>query len=103
MVNSQQYRRLLRMFGSGLQRQEASAGGGVEPALALGAAEEGAGGSAKGVGGSGAANDGCAMCEFVVQYIKIAIANNETVAQILHSLDRACETFSIGSGGQAGE
>lgn len=49
----------------------------------------------------GAANDGCQMCEFVVQYVKIALANNETMAQILHSLDVACETFALGGGGQS--
>ena len=30
---------------------------------------------------SGAANDGCEMCQFVVQYLKIALAINETMAQ----------------------
>lgn len=43
----------------------------------------------------------CQMCEFVIQYVKIALANNETIAQITKSLDAACETLSIGSGGQA--
>lgn len=33
----------------------------------------------------------------------MALANNETMAQIMHGLDVACETLSIGSGGQAGE
>eukprot|EP00887_Chlorella_sp_A99_P000693 scaffold5.g693.t1 len=84
VARSAQYRRLLRMYG------------GVQAAAA---AEEGADEAA--AASSGAANDGCQMCEFVVQYIKIALANNETIAQILHSLDVACETFSIGSGGQS--
>lgn len=45
--------------------------------------------------------DGCQMCEFVIQYVKASLANNETVAQVIHGLDTACETLSIGSGGQA--
>lgn len=43
----------------------------------------------------------CQMCEFIIQYVKIALANNETIAQITKSLDAACEALSIGSGGQA--
>jgi len=43
----------------------------------------------------------CQVCEFVIQYLKVAVANNETMAQILESLDTACETLSFGAGGQA--
>lgn len=52
---------------------------------------------------SSSSNDGpqCQMCEFVIQYVKIALANNETVAQIMNTLDTACEALAIGSGGQA--
>jgi phytepsin len=45
--------------------------------------------------------DGCQMCEFIIQYAKASLANNETVAQVIQGLDTACETLSIGSGGQA--
>jgi phytepsin len=43
----------------------------------------------------------CQVCEFVIQYVKIALANNDTMAQILDSLDTACEALSFGAGGQA--
>ncbi|KAL4423223.1 hypothetical protein ABPG77_000015 [Micractinium sp. CCAP 211/92] len=88
LSKSAQYRRLLKMHGAG---QQASLAAGAEGAGAAGAHQQ----------GGGVANDGCQMCEFVVQYIKIALANNETMAQILHQLDRACETFSFGSGGES--
>lgn len=66
LSKSAQYRRLLKMHGA---QQQAS--------LAAGA--DAAGEQTQGVG---VANDGCQMCEFVVQYIKIALANNETMAQV---------------------
>ena len=50
-------------------------------------------------GGGGALRDGCQMCEFVMQYVKIALANNETAAQILDALDAACGALSFGGGG----
>lgn len=72
LSKSAQYRRLLKMHGAG---QQAS--------LAAGAEGAGAAGSAGSAGAhGGVANDGCQMCEFVVQYIKIALANNETMAQV---------------------
>lgn len=43
----------------------------------------------------------CQVCEFIVQYMKIAIANNQTMQQIIDTLDGACETLSFGSGGEA--
>ena len=43
----------------------------------------------------------CQVCEFIIQYIKVAIANNETAAQIMDAMDQACETLAFGSGGQA--
>lgn len=49
----------------------------------------------------GLLRDGCQMCEFVVQYVKTALANNETMAQVLQALDGACETFAFSSGGEA--
>ena len=87
VAQSAQYRRLLQRYGGRSEEGPAAAseveeGAGLrEPALA----------------------DGCEMCEFIVQYVKIALANNETLAQVMASLDRACEAFSIGSGGEAGE
>ena len=45
--------------------------------------------------------DGCQMCEFIIQYMKAALANNETMHQVIAGLDTACEALSIGSGGQA--
>lgn len=42
------------------------------------------------------------MCEFIIQYMKVAVANNETMSQIITALDKACESLSFGSaGGQA--
>ncbi|KAL4434312.1 hypothetical protein ABPG75_000753 [Micractinium tetrahymenae] len=92
LSKSAQYRRLLKMHGA-QQGASLTVGGAKE-------AERGAA-DAKVQGSGGVANDGCQMCEFVVQYIKIALANNETMMQILHQLDRACETFSFGSGGES--
>jgi phytepsin len=43
----------------------------------------------------------CQVCEFIIQYVKVALANNATMTQILESLDTACETLSFGAGGQA--
>ncbi len=43
----------------------------------------------------------CQVCEFIIQYVKMALANNDTMAQILDSLDTACEALSFGAGGQA--
>lgn len=43
----------------------------------------------------------CQMCEFIVQYVKVALTNNQTVEQILETLDGACEALSFGSGGEA--
>ncbi|KAL6770501.1 ASP1 [Auxenochlorella protothecoides x Auxenochlorella symbiontica] len=45
--------------------------------------------------------DACQMCQFVVQYAKVALANNETAAEIVDSLDTACESLSLGSGGES--
>jgi phytepsin len=91
LSKSQQYRRLLKMYGGGADQQQ--------PLAADAAQGERERGEAHVEGG--AANDGCQMCQFVVQYAKIALTNNETIAQILHNLDRACETFSFGSGGES--
>jgi phytepsin len=54
-------------------------------------------------GENGLNDDGpqCQLCEFIIQYVKIALANNDTMAQILDSLDTACEALSFGAGGQA--
>lgn len=43
----------------------------------------------------------CQVCEFIVQYVQVALANNETIAQIIDAMDKACETLAFGSGGQA--
>ncbi|KAG7667892.1 hypothetical protein Ndes2526B_g01699 [Nannochloris sp. 'desiccata'] len=43
----------------------------------------------------------CQVCEFVIQYVKVALANNDTMSQIIDSLDTACEALSFGAGGQA--
>lgn len=96
LSKSTQYRRLLKMYGSE-RAQEATL---AADEAAAGAEQAQQDGSAAG-NGAGVANDGCQMCQFVVQYIKIALANNETMAQILNNLDRACETFSFGSGGES--
>ncbi len=69
LSKSAQYRRLLKMYGKQEQPLAAGAEAGQE-------AEKRAGGA------NGAANDGCEMCQFVVQYLKIALANNETMAQV---------------------
>ncbi|PSC73535.1 aspartic ase A2 isoform X1 [Micractinium conductrix] len=105
LSKSAQYRRLLAMYGQGsgdaslaAERQPEGGAAQAEGAVeAEGAAAQEGGAAQKG----GVANDGCQMCQFVVQYVKIALANNETIAQILHNLDRACETFSFGSGGES--
>jgi phytepsin len=108
LSKSAQYRRLLKMYGS------KSTGGQEAPLVVDGvqaAAEQAQQAqqgeqaqqgdhSTRGSDG-GAANDGCQMCQYVVQYVKIALASNETIAQIMHNLDRACETFAFGSGGEA--
>jgi phytepsin len=33
--------------------------------------------------------------------LQVALANNETLAQVMDALDTACETLSLGEGGQA--
>lgn len=43
----------------------------------------------------------CQVCEFIIQYVKMALGNNETMTQILNSLDSACEALSFGAGGSA--
>ena len=43
----------------------------------------------------------CQICEFIIQYVKMALGNNETMAQIIDSMDSACEGLSFGAGGQA--
>lgn len=95
---SAQYRRLLRMVAQG----QAALGGGADGGRADGGATEGGGtslgperGAQPGLGGS------CGMCEFVAQYVKVALDNNETLAQIQRSLDQACDTLALGGGGQA--
>lgn len=74
LSKSAQYRRLLKMHGAG---QQASLTAGAQ-----GAQGGSAGAAGAGQPGGSVANDGCQMCEFVVQYIKIALANNETMAQV---------------------
>lgn len=66
LSKSQQYRRLLKMYGGGADHQQPLTVDAGEKARAEG----------------GAANDGCQMCQFVVQYAKIALTNNETIAQV---------------------
>lgn len=90
LSKSQQYRRLLKMYGGQQADQAQPLVADAEKTIIPGSVADG-----------GAANDGCQMCQFVVQYVKIALTNNETIAQIMHSLDTACETFSFGSGGQS--
>ncbi|KAK2080218.1 hypothetical protein QBZ16_000071 [Prototheca wickerhamii] len=60
-------------------------------------------GPARGVGTDPALGDDemCQMCQFVVQYAKVALANNETTQQIISALDTACETLDLGGGGEA--
>ena len=44
----------------------------------------------------------CQVCEFIIQYVKIALTNNQTLEEILESMDAVCETLTFGgSGGQA--
>lgn len=38
----------------------------------------------------------CTFCETAVQYVKIALANNQTVAQIEHSVDQLCDSAFAG-------
>lgn len=68
-----QYRRLLKMYGGGDGALRADA----------------------------ASNDGCQVCTFVAQYIKVALGNHETQEQIIAGLDSACESFSFGGGGES--
>ena len=99
LSKSQQYRRLLKMHGASASAATQPRGDGV---LSLRGEEQPVEQPAE-RGTSGAPpNDGCQTCQFVVQYVKVALANNQTAAQIMQSLDAACETFSLGSGGEAG-
>lgn len=86
LSKSAQYRRLLKMYGSGgTAGQEAPlVVDGVQSAAQQEAAQQGeqTQHAQQGAGGSGAANDGCQMCQYVVQYVKIALASNETIAQV---------------------
>ena len=85
---SAQYRRLLQQYSSRKSEDSSSEELAADGAEAAGPALQ---------------DGGCEMCEFIVQYVKIALANNETLAQVIASLDRACEAFSFGGGGEAGE
>ena len=82
LSNSAQYRRLLKMYGS------KSSGGQEAPLVvdevqsAAWQAQQGAQQAQQGSGNDGAANDGCQMCQYVVQYVNIAIASKETIAQV---------------------
>lgn len=113
LSKSVQYRRLLKMYGgAGTAGQEAplvvdgvQAAAEQEEATQQGRQgdQQQRGGAA---GGGGAANDGCQMCQYVVQYIKIALASNETMAQVGACLPvhmwraRACAfTHSAGAAG----
>ena len=80
LSKSAQYRRLLKMYGGG----SAGAALVVGPEGAARGAQRGGRGEGKGKGEAmeGVANDSCQMCQFVVQYIKIALASNETMAQV---------------------
>ena len=77
LSKSAQYRRLLKMYGGSTQEQQ------QQPLVADGEAREQQEQQQKEAPRAkrGAANDGCEMCQFVVQYLKIALANNETMAQ----------------------
>jgi phytepsin len=77
------YRRLLRMLD--LERGGPKGGAGAGAGLHAGG----------GLGDGG----GCQMCEYVVQFVKVALANNETAAQILEALDAACGALSFGAAG----
>ena len=101
LSKSQQYRRLLELHGGGraaTQPRQQGRDGVLSLEQEEQSAERGAGGAAS----QTSPNDGCQTCQFVVQYVKLALANNQTAAQIMKSLDAACETFSLGSGGEAG-
>ena len=77
LSKSTQYRRLLKMYGGSTQEQQ------QQPLVADGEAREQQEQQQQEAPRAkrGAANDGCEMCQFVVQYLKIALANNETMAQ----------------------
>ena len=78
LSKSAQYRRLLKLYGGSAQEQQ------QQPLVPdAGDAQQQQGQEQQGGAGakSGAANDGCEMCQFVVQYLKIALAINETMAQ----------------------
>ena len=38
----------------------------------------------------------CGFCETAVQYVKIALHNNQTVAQIEHAVDQLCDSAFAG-------
>lgn len=82
LSKSAQYRRLLKMYGSGSTAgQEAPlVVDGVQDAAQQ--AQQGEQAQQGGRSNDGAANDGCQMCQYVVQYVKIALASNETIAQV---------------------
>ena len=42
----------------------------------------------------------CKMCEYIIQFIQIALANNETAEIIEEGLDVACESIPFGKGGE---
>jgi hypothetical protein len=71
LSKSQQYRRLLKMYGGQQADQAQPLVADVEKTIIPGSVADG-----------GVANDGCQMCQFVVQYVKIALTNNETIAQV---------------------
>ena len=75
LSKSAQYRRLLKMYGGSTQEQQ------QQPLVADGEDQQQQQQQEAPRAKSGAANDGCEMCQFVVQYLKIALANNETMAQ----------------------
>lgn len=81
LSKSAQYRRLLKMYG-GTGDGSASTQQQAEATLTVGTPEGLTQEQEQGRQQAGLANDGCQMCQFVVQYLKIAIANNETMAQV---------------------
>jgi len=112
LSKSAQYRRLLKMYGSQQAQQQPLATGAGDDAqqaqqqpLAAGTGDDAQQAQQQQEGasnGGGAANDGCEMCQFVVQYIKIALASNETVAQVRRGPGRvgAVQELAVaGSGG----
>lgn len=38
----------------------------------------------------------CGFCETAVQYVKIALHNNETISQIEHAVDQLCDSAFAG-------